>query len=122
MDKKSILLVEDNTCLRCLLKDYLGKNYNVYEASGYREAIEHLDSKIDLAITDHDLPDGDGFEVIKAFRKINPTIPIIMITGNGNKSIEETALKLRVADYIEKPLRIKHLEQRISEILCLQVK
>jgi len=120
MDKKSILLVEDNTCLRCLLKDYLERSYNVYEASGYREAIEHLNSHVDLAITDHNLPDGDGFEVIKAFRKINPTIPFIMITGNGNESIEKIALKFRVADYIEKPLRIKHLGQRISEILCLK--
>ena len=117
MDKKSILLVEDNTCLRCLLKDYLERSYNVYEASGYHEAIEHLDSHIDLAITDHDLPDGDGFGVIKAFRGINPTIPVIMITGNGNKSIQRRALKLLVADYIEKPLKIKHLGQRISEIL-----
>ena len=122
MDKKSILLVEDNTLLRCLLRDYLGRSYNVYEASGYQEAIEHLDSHIDLAITDHDLPDRDGFEVIKAFRKINPTIPFIMITGNGHESIEKKALKFGVADYIEKPLRIKHLEQRISEILCLEGK
>ena len=118
MGKKSIRLVEDTESLRILLREFLEMNYYiVYEASGYREGIEHLKNHIDLVITDHSLPDGDGFDMIKAIRNVKPTLPVIMMTGKGDEHVAIKALRCKVADYIKKPLQLAYLKKRLTELL-----
>ena len=56
LKKKSILLIEDDSALRCLLKEFLEDEYLVFEASNYREAINQAKNHIDIAVIDYSLP------------------------------------------------------------------
>ena len=117
MNKKTILLVEDDTVVREVIKDALKREYNVLEASGYSEAIKLFSYPIDLALIDYILPDGDGFEVLKAIREVKPELPAIIMTAYSNENVVLMAIRTEVADYIKKPLKLAYLRKRLSEIL-----
>lgn len=75
-----VLIADDEKNIRNLLKDYLSKKYEVYEAKDGKEALNLLKTKdVDLAILDVLMPYYDGFSVVKEIRK-EKQIPIIMLT------------------------------------------
>jgi YesN/AraC family two-component response regulator len=115
--KKSILLVEDDAVVRDMIKFVLERKYKVLEASRYSEAVNLLKNPIDLAIIDYSLPDKDGFDVLKAVRKARPSIPVIIITAYSSESLAIKAVRAGATDYIKKPLSLKDLMKRLSEIL-----
>ncbi len=117
MSKKSILLVEDDIEVRTSTKEILEEIYNVFEASRYSEAVNHLKSPIDLAIIDYILPDLDGFDLLKAIRKVKPSLPVIMITGYSCEDAAIKAVRAGATDYMKKPLNIFYLIKRIAEII-----
>src|SRR4030043_756711 len=117
MEKKSILLVDDDEVVRTMIKGFLEREYNVLEASSYSEAIKLLRYPLDLALIDYILPDSDGFELLKAIREEKLALPAIIMTGYSNEAIIIKALRSAVADYIKKPLSIVYLRRRLSEIL-----
>ncbi|MEW6418909.1 MAG: response regulator transcription factor [Nitrospirota bacterium] len=117
MSKKTILLVEDDTVVREVIKDALKKEYNVLGASNYSEAVKLLRHPIDLALIDYILPDSDGFEVLKAIREEKIALPAIIMTGYSNEAVVIKALRSAVADYIKKPIKLSYLRKRLSEIL-----
>ena len=116
MDKKTILIVEDERLVREMLIDALRRDYIVLEAADYSGVIPLLNQQIDLALIDYHLPDSDGFEVLKSLRKVKPDIPAIIMTAFGSEGVVIRALRSNVADYIKKPLRISYLKSRLSEI------
>src|SRR4030042_293201 len=115
--KKSILLVEDDVVVRDVLKQALEREYIILEASRYSEAIEQLTNRIDLALIDYDLPDRDGFEVLNAIRETTPIIPSIIITAYGDEELALKALRAGATDYMKKPLSLKYLRSKLSQIL-----
>ncbi len=117
MNKKTILLVEDDTVVREVIKDALKREYNIIEASGYSEAIKLFSYPIDLALIDYILTDSDGFEVLKAIREVKPALPAIIMTAYSNENVVLRAIRTEVADYIKKPLKLAYLRKRLSEIL-----
>lgn len=117
MEKKVILLVEDDAEIRAIIKTVLERKYNILEASGYVEGMKHLKEQIDLALIDYKLPNGNGLELIKSIREMKPDLPVIMITGFGDKSLVVNALRAGVTDFIEKPLSLKYLMNKITGIL-----
>ncbi|MEK6692796.1 MAG: response regulator [Nitrospirota bacterium] len=120
MYKKSILVVEDEEIVRDIIRSSLEREYNIMEASGYSEAISLINNDINLAIVDYSLPDGNGFEVLKAIIEKKSWIPVIIITAYGNEDLEIKALMKGVVEYIKKPLSPQYLRKRISEILNKQ--
>jgi YesN/AraC family two-component response regulator len=116
MNKKSLLLVDDDTTIRDVIKGALEKDYCVLEASGYADAVELLNCPIDLAIIDYILPDCDGFDVLRALREVDPEIPAIIITGHGDENVVIQAIRKDVADYIKKPVKLNYLRERLREI------
>ena len=86
MQKKVILLVEDDKPVRELMKDALSLEYDVIEASGYSEAITQIRNPFSIALVDYVLPDGDGLELIKTIRRRRPMIPIIFMTAYDHKT------------------------------------
>lgn len=115
--KKTILLVEDNKELMEMIKGALQREFNVLEASTCSESQRHLSNHIDLALIDYLLPDGDGFEVLDALRRSKPALPAIMMTGYSQKDLVIRALRAGVTDYIEKPVCLKYLREKLSAIL-----
>lgn len=117
---KKILIVENDPSVLQLLDEVLNM-YNVIKASSYEEALQNIrEAIVDLAIVDYKLGDHDGFELIGLLREINPSLPIIMLTAYGNKDVVIRALREGVKDFIEKPLVLKYLIEKVDLILNKQ--
>ncbi len=117
MERKTILLVEDDGVLRDLLKEALERQYNVIEASSCSSAIAQINHPMDLALIDYSLPDGDGLGVVKAIREAKPGLPIIMMTAFSTENLAIRALRSGVTDYMKKPFTFAYLAEKLSEML-----
>jgi two-component system response regulator YesN len=118
MEKKTILLVEDDAVIRDIVRSAFEREYNVLEASGCSEAMELLKEPVDIAVIDYMLPDGDGFDVLKASRDMKPELPIIMMTAYSSEDVAIKALRAGATDYVKKPLLLTYLRRKVSDILA----
>ncbi|MBR4981501.1 MAG: response regulator transcription factor [Lachnospiraceae bacterium] len=119
MEKVKILVVDDESRMRKLVKDFLVKSdYVVIEASDGSEAMdkfyEHKD--IALIILDVMMPKMDGWEVCKEIR-LTSKVPIIMLTARGDEKDELKGFELGVDEYISKPFSPRILVARVEAIL-----
>jgi two-component system response regulator YesN len=117
LERKSILLVDDDEVVRTMIKGFIEREYNVLEASNYSEAVKLLRCPIDLALIDYILPDSDGFDLLKVIREEKVALPAIIMTGYSNEAVVIKALRSAVADYIKKPIKLSYLRRRLSEVL-----
>lgn len=117
MEKKSILLVEDDNGVRNALVGCLERYYNILEVATCAEAKKYFAAPIALALLDYKLPDGDGFDVLNELREIRPGLPAILITAYGTESLAVKAIRAGMTDYIRKPFNITYLLGRLSELL-----
>lgn len=119
MEKNKVLVVDDESRMRKLLKDFLSKsNFNVVEAADGEEALEvFFDVKdIDLIILDVMMPKMDGYEVCRNIRKFSK-VPIIMLTARSDERDELQGFNLGIDEYITKPFSPKILVARVEAIL-----
>ncbi|MDO5146942.1 MAG: response regulator transcription factor [Eubacteriales bacterium] len=119
MDKLKILVVDDESRMRKLVRDFLKKkDYEVIEAADGEEALDYFfeDKSISLIICDVMMPKINGFEVVKEIRQYSQ-VPIIMLTAKGEESDELNGFDLGVDEYISKPFSPKILVARVEAIL-----
>lgn len=119
MDKLKIMVVDDESRMRKLVKDFLSReSYDVIEAANGKEALDLFYSNKDLAliILDVMMPQINGFEVCEEIRETSD-IPIIMLTARGEERDELQGFKLGVDEYISKPFSPKILVARVGAIL-----
>ena len=114
-----ILIVEDDETIRMGLKYYLeNESFSVIDTdliSKGKKALQET-SDIDLILLDINLPDGNGFDFFKDFKKIKD-IPIIFLTANDLEVSIIRGLDMGADDYITKPFRTLELISRIKNIL-----
>lgn len=101
-----ILIIDDEKDLCLVLSRFLSKHgYEVMEANKGKKALELVQENMpDLILCDFMLDDMDGTTVLKAIKEINPTIPVIIITGFSNIKTAVEVMRLGAVDYIIKPL------------------
>ncbi len=119
MDGIKVLVVDDESRMRKLLRDFLVKSgYEVLEAENGEKAIDiFMETKnISLIVLDVMMPVMDGWEVCKEIRKTS-TVPIIMLTAKSDERDELTGFQIGVDEYITKPFSPKILVARIEAIL-----
>lgn len=119
MDALKILVVDDESRMRKLVKDFLTKkNFQVLEASNGEEAMDifYEEKDIALIILDVMMPKMDGWEVCREIRK-NSKVPIIMLTARSDERDELLGFDLGVDEYISKPFSPKILVARVEAIL-----
>lgn len=119
MEKLKILVVDDESRMRKLVKDFLvKKDFDVLEAEDGEEAVEVFfeQKEIALIILDIMMPKMDGWQVCREIRKISK-IPIIMLTAKGDERDELLGFELGVDEYISKPFSPKILVARVEAIL-----
>jgi DNA-binding response OmpR family regulator len=116
---KSILLVEDDPEISKLLNlHFSSQAYNLIAAANGKDAMEEvLKNSFNLIILDITLPDTNGMELCKVFRKNNANIPIMMLTSHGEESNKVLALELGADDYVTKPFGILELLARTKALL-----
>ena len=119
MDTLKILVVDDESRMRKLVKDFLTKkNFQVLEAGNGEEAMDifYEEKDIALLILDVMMPKMDGWEVCREIRK-NSKVPIIMLTARSDERDELLGFDLGVDEYISKPFSPKILVARVEAIL-----
>ena len=119
MDALKILVVDDGSRMRKLVKDFLTKkNFQVLEAGNGEEAMDIFYNEKDIAliILDVMMPKMDGWEVCREIRK-NSKVPIIMLTARSDERDELLGFDLGVDEYISKPFSPKILVARVEAIL-----
>ena len=119
MNELKILVVDDESRMRKLVKDFLTRaGYQVLEAQDGEEAVDTFYSTkgINLLVLDVMMPKMDGWEVVKEIRKVSK-VPIIMLTAKDQEQDELLGFELGVDEYISKPFSPKILVARVEAIL-----
>lgn len=119
MDRIKILIVDDESRMRKLIKDFLSKEgYHILEAADGVEALDVFYESQDIAlmILDVMMPRLDGWAVCKEVRK-NSNMPIMMLTARSEERDELKGFELGVDEYIAKPFSPKILVARVSALL-----
>lgn len=119
MNKTKILVVDDESRMRKLVKDFLARQgYTVLEAADGMEAMDYFyaDKDIALIILDVMMPKMDGWQVCREIR-MHSKVPIIMLTARSEERDELQGFDLGVDEYISKPFSPKILVARVEAIL-----
>ena len=120
MNDVTVLIVDDESRMRKLIKDFLmQRNFSVIEAADGEEAIEKFEenqNKINLILLDVMMPKLDGWSVLRQIRQTSK-VPIIMLTARGEEQDELFGFELGVDEYISKPFSPKILVARVEAIL-----
>ncbi len=118
-----LLVVDDSSTMRRIIKNTLARigHKDVLEAENGKEAwhIMQENSDIDVLITDWNMPEMNGLELVKKVRAESKyeDLPIIMVTTEGGKKEVITALKAGVNNYIVKPFTPQVLKEKLEDVL-----
>ncbi len=113
-----ILVVDDEDLQRDLLRGFLENNgYEVSEAGSGREALQLFERRaFSLVLLDQRMPDLSGDEVLARMKAVNPLVRSIMITAYGSVDTAVRVMKLGADDFLEKPVDLKELLEKIRRI------
>lgn len=119
MDKKSILIVEDNARLRRYMQSVLTKEgYRVIEAADEKAAYGCLRGEfLDLVLLDLRLGEADGIEILRTIRRQDEDLPVIIVSSIADRDVKVTGFELGCDDYITKPFYSEELLGRINRLL-----
>ncbi len=115
----SILIVDDDNILCKELAEILSEDYEVTYVLSPSQALSLLDSpnSIDIIIMDVRLPEMNGISLLKTVKSRHSSIPVIMMTAYGSKETIVNSLRSCADDFVEKPLNIEELNNRIDVLL-----
>jgi DNA-binding NtrC family response regulator len=119
MKKQKILIAEDDDLNRNNLTELLTmEGYEVKAVENGKEAMAaFVEDKYDLVITDLKMPEGDGLELLKFVKDMNPDNIVIMMTGFGTVDSAVEAMKYGAFDYITKPMKDDLVKLTVSRAL-----
>jgi len=121
-NKKRILVVEDDAEMRSLLKDFFTEEgFETDSVSNGSEAFRKLVREpFDLVITDIRMPGLTGLDILPGIKKLQPNVPIIVITAFGSEEIRLRAMARGATSYLEKPIHFHNLRTLIHEMFSKQ--
>lgn len=106
MAQQKLLIVDDDQIIRDSLCEFLKlEGYYCQGAGGFKEALTELEKQnYNIVLTDVNMPEVDGFELLRAIKKLYPQIVTIVITGYGTIESAVEAIKMGAYDYMTKPI------------------
>ena len=113
----TILLIEDHPTLRRAMARRLERRHSVVvaaDAGEARAAFETAASSFEVVVTDIDLPDGDGIELVQRFRAVDPTIGAVVATGVDDPAVATRVVASQVQGYLLKPFEHTELEVNVA--------
>ncbi len=113
-----VLLVEDNTPIRRLIEAVLGNaGYSVCAAPNGRAGLEAMENGADLVLVDLELPDINGFELIKQLRVGHERVPIVAFSSHTGRDVEARIAEAGFDGYIPKPIDPTDFVERVEGFL-----
>ena len=119
MEKIKILVVDDESRMRKLVRDFLEREgFEVLEAGDGVEAMDlfYEEKEVALVILDVMMPKMDGWQTLREIRQTSQ-VPVIMLTARSEERDELQGFKLGVDEYISKPFSPKILVARVEAVL-----
>ena len=120
----NVLIVDDSLPMRSVIKKTLkASGFNIgqfYDASNGNEALDVLNREwIDLVLTDYNMPDMDGLELVMEMKgdSVLNAIPVVMITTEGSEQKVKEFIEKGAADYIRKPFAPEEIRQKLNNIM-----
>ena len=122
MNAARLLLVDDDDGMRRALRRALEhEGHSVIEATNGKHALERLqETTVDLVITDIIMPDTEGLELTFILHKTHPHLPVIAISGGGNRTPEfhlSLARHAGAAHVFAKPFVVEEFLEKVSELI-----
>jgi two-component system response regulator AtoC len=120
MSKRSILVVDDDRSVRSYLSDFLTScGYSIETAESGDQAVARLSAGYipSLMVLDIVMPGINGLEVLENVKKINSSIPVIILSGAGQTKTVVDAMKMGAADFLVKPFEEPELELAIQNVI-----
>lgn len=116
---KKILIVDDQQGIRLLLNEvFKNEGYETLLASNGVVAIQYFENNpIDCILLDMKIPGMNGLEILQHIKKINPLLPVIMMTGNGDTDLIRQAEELGISRFFAKPFDIFEVRDTINKLL-----
>lgn len=116
-DRIRLLLIDDEEgYVNVLAKRMDKRGIEVTKALSGSEAIQALRWKdFDVAVLDLKMEDMDGIEVLRIFKKIDPQMAVIMLTGHGSEQAARDAMSIGAFDYLTKPCELEDLLKKLKE-------
>ncbi len=123
MSSKNLLVVDDSATTRMLISLTLKKEgtYNITEVADGKEAVDKLgDQSVDCVLTDINMPHMNGLDLIAYIRSKHsePTVPIIVITTQGEEESRDEGLAKGANAYLTKPISGPKLVSLVKELLA----
>lgn len=114
-----ILIVDDEPDMRLAVRNVLKlRGYEISEAGDGPSALEMArESRPDLVLLDMRLPGMDGIEVLDGLKKIDATVPVVMITGYGHIQSAVDVMKLGASEYLQKPFENAQLVETVKRFI-----
>jgi DNA-binding NtrC family response regulator len=119
MSRENVLVVDDEKLIRFTLRESLGaEGYVVHEAADISEARRaFVRQHMDCVILDHKLPDGDGFDLLKTFKRDAPDVPVILMTAYANVQKAVEAMRQGAFTYLNKPFDAEEMVLNVRSAL-----
>lgn len=119
MNQGYILIIDDEEPQRTILAGFFRKKgFEIATAESADEGVAIFESQsIDLVLTDYRMPGGTGLDVLHAVKRINPSVPLILITAYGNIEGAVEAMRDGAFDYISKPVKLDMLSEIVEKAL-----
>ena len=118
---KKILIVDDASFMRTVLKDIIKSNglaSEIYEAADGVEGVKSFQKiQPDLVTMDVNMPRADGIQALRAILKINPNAKVVMVTAIEEKHVVQDAMKLGARDYVVKPFDRSNVPLVINKVI-----
>ena len=116
MSLKSVLIIDDEPDILDIISLTIERlNLEALTAGNCAEALSLLKHKhVDLCLTDMNLPDGSGLDIIKYITEELPTLPVAVFTAHGNVDLAVKSLQLGAFDFVSKPVRTEDLKKLIE--------
>lgn len=120
-DTIHLLVVDDEKgFVQVLAKRLAKRGLQVAQAFSGGQGIQLLrGSDFDVALLDLKLEDMDGIEILKIFKKMDPDMPVIMLTGHGSEKASVEGMRHGAFDYLTKPYELSELVAKINDAVRL---
>ena len=120
----NVLVVDDSLPMRSVIKKTIKasgfKVGQIFDASNGKEALNVLKQEwLDLVLTDYNMPDMDGLELIKEMKRDDAleAIPVVMVTTEGSRQRVKEFLENGASDYIKKPFTPEEIRTKLNQIM-----
>ncbi len=115
----TLLIVDDDTLIRDTLHELLSANHECHTADRAEQALAYLDMEnYDVVLTDINMPELSGYEILRNVQENHPTTPVIVISGIPNDIDAKALTEIGAFAYFSKPFKLEEVEDAVARAIA----